>query len=178
MKKIAVIGSGISGTSAAYYLNKLGYNVSLFESGSYFGGHTNTIDVEVDGLRIPVDTGFLVHNDRTYPNLIDFFNELRIETFPSEMSFSVMRKSDGITWAGSNLLTIFAQYRNLFSLRFHKFLREVLRFNKFSRNYLSECEGKLELTLEDLLMEKNYSKDFKKWYLLPMGGCIWSCPNK
>ena len=89
--------------------------------------------------------GFLIN-----PILPSDFNELKIETFPSEMSFSVMRKSDGITWAGSNLLTIFAQYRNLFSLRFHKFLREVLRFNKFSRGYLSECEGKMELTLERL----------------------------
>jgi len=177
MKKIAVIGSGISGISAAYYLDKLNFDVSIYESNNYFGGHTNTQELEIDGVKSPVDTGFLVHNDRTYPNLIDFFNELKIETFPSEMSFSVMRKSDGITWGGSNLLTIFAQYKNLFSLRFHKFLREVLHFNKFSRNYLSEYEGKLELTLEDLLIEKNYSKDFKKWYLLPMGGCIWSCPK-
>ncbi len=177
MKKIAVIGSGISGISAAYYLNKLKYDVSIFESNEYFGGHTNTQELEINGVKSPVDTGFLVHNDRTYPNLIDFFNELKIETSPSEMSFSVMRKSDGITWAGSNLLTIFAQYRNLFSLRFHKFLMEVIRFNKFSKEYLSECEGKLELTLEDLLLEKKYSKDFKKWYLLPMGGCIWSCPK-
>ena len=177
MKKIAVIGSGISGISAAYYLNKLKYDVSIFESKDYFGGHTNTQELEINGVKSPVDTGFLVHNDRTYPNLIDFFNELKIETYPSEMSFSVMRESDGITWAGSNLLTIFAQYRNLFSLRFHKFLMEVIRFNKFSKEYLSECEGKLELTLEDLLLEKKYSKDFKKWYLLPMGGCIWSCPK-
>ncbi len=176
MKKIAVIGSGISGVSAAYYLNKLNYDVSIFESNAYFGGHTNTHEIEIDGIKSPVDTGFLVHNDRTYPNLIDFFKELGIETFPSEMSFSVMRKSDGVTWAGSNFLTIFAQYKNFFSLRFHKFLREVLRFNKFSSKYLTECEGNLELTLEDLLLEKKYSKDFEKWYLLPMGGCIWSCP--
>ena len=177
MKKIAVIGSGISGISAAFYLNKLNYDVSIYESNNYFGGHTNTQELEIDGVKSPVDTGFLVHNDRTYPNLIDFFKELKIETFPSDMSFSVMRKSDGITWAGSNLITIFAQYKNFFSLRFHKFLREVLRFNKLSRNYLSECEERPELTLEDLLLEKNYSKDFKMWYLLPMGGCIWSCPK-
>ena len=177
MKKIAVIGSGISGISAVFYLNKMNYDVSIYESNNYFGGHTNTQELEIDGVKSPVDTGFLVHNDRNYPNLIDFFNELGIKTFPSEMSFSVMSKSDGITWAGSNLLTIFAQYRNIFSLRFHKFLMEVLRFNKLSEEYLSECEGKLEFTLEDLLLEKNYSKDFKIWYLLPMGGCIWSCPK-
>jgi len=177
MKKVAVIGSGISGTSAAYYLNKLGYDVSLFESDSYFGGHTNTVDVEVDGLRLSVDTGFLVHNDRTYPNLIDFFNELKIETYPSDMSFSVTRKTDDITWAGTNLLTVFAQAKNLYSMRFYKFLKEVLRFNKNSRNYLYECGGKLEITLEDILTEKRYSEDFKKWYLLPIGGCIWSSPT-
>jgi len=177
MKNIAVIGSGISGISATYYLNKLNYDVTIYESNKYFGGHTNTHEIEIDGVKSPVDTGFLVHNDRTYPNLIDFFRELKIETFPSEMSFSVMRKSDGITWAGSNLLTIFAQYKNLFSFRFHKFLREVLRFNKFSIEYLSQCERNPELTLEDLLQEKKYSKDFRRWYLLPMGGCIWSCPK-
>ena len=156
MKKIAVIGSGISGISAAYYLNKLNYDVSIFESNEYFGGHTNTQQIEIDGIKSSVDTGFLVHNDRTYPNLIDFFNELEIETFPSEMSFSVMKKSDRITWAGSNLFTIFAQYKNLFSLRFHKFIREVLRFNKLSSEYLIECEGRLDLTLVDLLSEKEY----------------------
>ena len=177
MKKVAVIGSGISGTSAAYYLNKLGYNVYLFESGSYFGGHTNTIDVDFEGQRVPVDTGFLVHNDRTYPNLIDFFNELKIETHISEMSFSVVRRLDNITWAGTNILTVFAQAKNLFSIRFYRFLKEVLRFNKESKKYLLEYEGKPELTLNEMLIRKEYSEDFKKWYLLPMGGCIWSSPT-
>ena len=177
MKKVAVIGSGISGTSAAYYLNKLGYDVYLFESGSYFGGHTNTIDVDFEGQRVPVDTGFLVHNDRTYPNLIDFFNELNIETHLSEMSFSVVRRIDNITWAGTNILTVFAQAKNLFSIRFYRFLKEVLRFNKESKKYLLEYEGKPELTLNEMLIKKEYSEDFKNWYLLPMGGCIWSSPT-
>ena len=177
MKKVAVIGSGISGTSAAYYLNKLGDDVYLFESVSYFGGHTNTIDVDFEGQRVPVDTGFLVHNDRTYPNLIDFFNELNIETHLSEMSFSVVRRIDNITWAGTNILTVFAQAKNLFSIRFYRFLKEVLRFNKESKKYLLEYEGKPELTLNEMLIKKEYSEDFKNWYLLPMGGCIWSSPT-
>ena len=177
MRKVAVIGSGISGTSAAYYLNKLGYDVYLFESGSYFGGHTNTIDVDFEGQRVPVDTGFLVHNDRTYPNLIDFFNELKIETYLSEMSFSVVRRIDNITWAGTNILTVFAQAKNLFSIRFYRFLKEVLRFNKESKKYFLEYERKPELTLNEMLIKKEYSEDFKKWYLLPMGGCIWSSPT-
>ena len=177
MKKVAVIGSGISGTSAAYYLNKLGYDVYLFESGSHFGGHTNTIDLDLEGQRIPVDTGFLVHNDRTYPNLIDFFEELKIETHLSEMSFSVVRRTENITWAGTNIFTIFAQPGNLFSMRFFRFLKEVLRFNKESKKYLLEYEGKPELTLDEMLIKKGYTEDFKNWYLLPMGGCIWSSPT-
>ena len=160
MKKVAVIGSGISGTSASYYLNKLGYDVHLFESGSHFGGHTNTIDLDFDGQRIPVDTGFLVHNDRTYPNLIDFFEELKIETHLSDMSFSVVRKTDNIIWAGTNILTVFTQPRNLFSMRFYRFLKEVLRFNKESKKYLLEYEGKPELTLDELLKNQEYSEDF------------------
>ena len=177
MKKVAVIGSGISGTSAAYYLNKLGYDVYLFESASYFGGHTNTIDVDFEGQRVPVDTGFLVHNDRTYPNLTDFFNELKIETHLSEMSFSVVRRIDDIIWAGTNILTVFAQAKNLFSIRYYRFLKEVLRFNKESKKYLLEYEGKPELTLDEMLIKKKYSEDFRNWYLLPMGGCIWSSPT-
>ena len=177
MKKVAVIGSGISGTSAAYYLNKLGYDVYLFESGSHFGGHTNTIDLDLEGQRMPVDTGFLVHNDRTYPNLIDFFEELKIETHLSEMSFSVVRRTDDITWAGTNIFTVFAQPGNLFSMRFFRFLKEVLRFNKESKKYLLEYEGKPELTLDEMLIKKGYTEDFKNWYLLPMGGCIWSSPT-
>ena len=177
MKKIAVIGSGISGTSAAYYLNKLGYDVYLFESGSYFGGHTNTIDLDFEGQKIPVDTGFLVHNDRTYPNLIDFFEELAIETQLSEMSFSVVSRADDITWAGTNILTLFAQPRNLLNMRFYRFLKEVLRFNKESKQYLLEYETKPELTLAEMLINKEYSEDFKNWYLLPMGGSIWSSPT-
>ena len=177
MKKVAVIGSGISGTSAAYYLNKLGYDVYLFESGSYFGGHTNTIDIDFEGKKFPVDTGFLVHNDRTYPNLLDFFEELKIETQLSEMSFSVVSRTDNITWAGTNILTVFAQPKNLLSMRFYRFLKEVLRFNKESKKYLLEYESKPELTLDEMLIKKEYSEDFKNWYLLPMGGCIWSSPT-
>ena len=177
MKKVAVIGSGISGTSAAYYLNKLGYAVYLFESGSYFGGHTNTVDLDFEGQKIPIDTGFLVHNDRTYPNLIDFFEELVIETQLSEMSFSVVNKADDITWAGTNIFTVFTQPRNLLNMRFYRFLKEVLRFNKESKKYLLEYESKPELTLDEMLIKKGYSEDFKNWYLLPMGGSIWSSPT-
>lgn len=177
MKKIAIIGAGISGVSAAYYLNKLGYEVSLFEAGDYFGGHTNTIELTIDGVKTPVDTGFLVHNNRTYPNLIEFFHELNIGTHPSEMSFSVMRLSDNLMWAGTNLMTVFAQFKNVFSPRFYRFLWEVLRFNKNSTVYLDDSKKRLDMTLGDLLKDQGYSQDFQNWYLLPMGGCIWSSPT-
>ena len=177
MKKIAIIGSGIAGVSSAYYLNKFGYEVSVFEAGQYFGGHTNTVELNIDGEINAVDTGFLVHNNRTYPNLIDFFNELEIPTHSSEMSFSVMRLSDNLMWAGTNLMTVFAQFKNIFSPRFYRFLKEVLHFNKHSQSYLSESKIKLGLTLGDLLKDKGYSEDFQHWYLLPMGGCIWSSPT-
>ncbi|WP_127716797.1 NAD(P)/FAD-dependent oxidoreductase [Halobacteriovorax sp. HLS] len=177
MKKIAVIGAGITGISSCYYLIKKGYDVTLLESSNYFGGHTNTIDISFENKTIPIDTGFLVHNDRTYPNLIDFFNELNINVHPSDMTFSVKRVSENIVWAGTNLLTVFAQLKNLFSYRFYKFLFEVLRFNKNSKRYLDYCTDDLDITLGDLLSRESYSDDFKRWYLLPMGGCIWSTPT-
>ena len=98
-KKIAVIGSGIAGVASAYYLQRSGYQVSLFEAGSYFGGHTNTVDVSLDGHTFPVDTGFLVHNDRTYPNLVPFFEELGVEVHLSNMSFSVQHIAQQLYWA-------------------------------------------------------------------------------
>jgi predicted NAD/FAD-binding protein len=178
MKKIAIIGSGISGVSAAYYLNKEGYQVSLFEAGHYFGGHTNTIDIEVEGKQVAADTGFLVHNDRTYPNLIKFFDELDIQTHPSDMSFSIHRSCDDITWAaGTELSPLFAQKKNIVRPKFYKFLYEILKFNNRSHRYLSECQNDLSITLGALLDKYEYSYEFREWYLLPMGGCIWSTPT-
>lgn len=175
--RIAVVGSGIAGVASAYYLNKLGLDVSLFEAGPYFGGHTNTVDIEVDGSMLSVDTGFLVHNDVTYPNLIKFFEELNITSCLSEMSFSVENVHDDILWAGTNLSSVFSQRKNIFSLRFHKFLQEIIRFNHNSDSYILEAKGDLSLTLGDLLKKYNYTNDFSGWYLLPMGGCIWSTPT-
>jgi len=177
MKKIAVIGSGISGIASAYYLTKYGHDVTLFEAGSYFGGHTNTIDIDYDDKKIPVDTGFLVHNDKTYPNLIDFFDELGVDVYPSDMSFSVQKVEDNIMWAGTNLFTVFAQVKNLFSPRFYRFIYSVLKFNRNSSRYLSEAKKNTSMTLGEMLDIYGYSEDFRRWYLLPMGGCIWSTPT-
>ena len=134
--KIAVVGSGISGLYSAWQLTQSGHEVSLFEANDYFGGHTNTVDVTLDGITHGVDTGFLVFNERTYPNLIALFKQLGINTTGSDMSFSVKLplSSDSnartLEWAGANLQTVFVQKRNLFNLRFWRMLRDILRFNR------------------------------------------------
>ena len=134
--KIAVVGSGISGLYSAWQLTQSGHEVSLFEANDYFGGHTHTVDVTLDGLTHGVDTGFLVFNERTYPNLIALFNQLNVHTTGSDMSFSVKLplSSDSnartLEWAGANLQTVFVQKRNLFNFRFWRMLRDILRFNR------------------------------------------------
>lgn len=178
MSKIAIVGSGIGAMASAYDLKKLGHQVFLFEKNDYFGGHTHTHNFRYNNYDYTVDTGFLVHNDRTYPNLIKFFDELELETYPSEMTFSVHSVSDDLEWCGDNLKTVFAQKKNLLRPRFYLFLKEILRFNKNADRHLQEAKEDLKLNLGDLLSHERYSQDFQDWYLLPMGGCIWSCPTK
>jgi predicted NAD/FAD-binding protein len=133
--KVAVIGSGISGLACAYRLaqqraNGLDTDVTLFEAGEYFGGHTNTVDVTLDGITHGVDTGFLVFNHRTYPNLVKLFAELDVPTTATDMSFSVMLTDSGLEWAGSDLNTVFTQRRNLVKPSFLRMLADILRFNR------------------------------------------------
>ena len=176
--KIAVIGAGISGLSSAYRLVQAGADVTLFEAGSYFGGHSNTVDVEVDGFRFGVDTGFLVFNQRTYPKLIALFEELGVESVGSDMSFSVKLPLAGRTleWAGSNLDTVFAQRRNMFNPRFLGMVRDILRFNKEATALATGSGPMPAQSLGDFLHDRGYSDAFRNWYLLPMAACIWSCP--
>ena len=130
--KIAVIGSGIAGLSTAWLLSRE-HKVTLYEGGDHLGGHAHTVDVTVDGITAPVDTGFLVFNHQTYPDLVEMFAHLGVPTAMSDMSFSVRIVNEGIEWAGTNLATVFAQPRNLFRGAFWRMLGDVLRFNRMAR---------------------------------------------
>ncbi|MGZ8320554.1 MAG: NAD(P)/FAD-dependent oxidoreductase [Telluria sp.] len=176
--KIAVVGAGIAGLSSAYRLVQAGTDVTLFEAGNYFGGHSNTVDVDVDGVPFGVDTGFLVFNERTYPNLIALFAELGVDSVASDMSFSVKLPHAGrvLEWAGSSLDTVFAQRGNLFNPRFLRMVREILRFNKEATALAAGGAAMPVESLGQFLDERRYSAEFRNWYLLPMAACIWSCP--
>lgn len=174
--RIAVVGSGISGLAAAWLL-KDGYQVSLIEAGSYFGGHSNTVDVTLNGMTHPVDTGFLVHNDLTYPNLIALFKHLNVDVHASDMSFGVSIAEPDIEWAGTDLSTVFAQRRNLIRPAFLAMLRDILRFNKNAQRYLTETHSN-PISLAQLLDRERYGQTMRDWYLLPMAAAIWSAPVK
>jgi predicted NAD/FAD-binding protein len=158
--------------SAAWLLNAR-HQVTLYEAADYLGGHTNTVDVALDGTTHPVDTGFLVHNDLTYPNLIKLFEILGVETHATEMTFSVSQPERNIEWAGSSLATVFAQRRNLLRLHFWRMLQEIISFNSKSHKLLAWSERQ-RVTLGGLLDEHGYSNAFRQGYLLPMAAAIWS----
>lgn len=183
--KVAVIGSGISGLAVAHRLSEHA-EVTLFEAADYFGGHTHTVDVTLPGhdgelVTHGVDTGFLVLNERTYPNLIALFEELDVPTARSEMSFSVQaRDTSGmaVEWSGNNLASVFAQKRNLWNPRFLGMLTELLRFNRLCTQIATEQkEAALEQPLSEFLDRHAFGQAFREWYFLPMLGCIWSCPT-
>ena len=183
--RIAIVGSGISGLSAAHHLHGQA-DITLFEAGDYFGGHTHTVDVTLPtptGTQTHgVDTGFLVYNERTYPGLIALFETLQVATVKSDMSFSVQvpqaRDQRTLEWNGANLNTVFAQRSNLLKPRFLRMLRDVVRFNTLATE-LAERNQDHELAqpLSGFLFSHKFSDAFRDWYLLPMLGCIWSCPT-
>ena len=176
VKRIAVVGSGISGLAAAHFLAKR-HAVTLFEAAPRLGGHTNTVDIEEAGQVFGVDTGFLVFNARTYPNLIALFDELGVAHCESDMSFSVSVDGGALEWAGTSLSTVFAQPRNLVSARFLSMLGDILRFNRQAHANLAVARDERH-SLGALLAAGRYGEPFCAHYLLPMAAAIWSTPSR
>jgi predicted NAD/FAD-binding protein len=184
--RVAVVGSGISGLAVAHGL-KDHARVTLFEAGDYFGGHTHTVDVTLPDtagqlVRYGVDTGFLVFNQKTYPGLIQLLGELGVAIAPSDMSFSVQVPGAfgqrALEWNGATLDTVFAQRSNLLRPRFWRMIRDILRFNRLATQLaLAGQDQRLLMPLQDFLQQQGFDDTFRDWYLLPMLGCIWSCPT-
>lgn len=169
--RLAVVGSGVSGLVAAWRLHDE-HEVTVFEADDRVGGHSHTVDVELDGARHSVDTGFIVYNEATYPNFKRLLETLGVETQASDMSFSVRCDRSGIEWASTNLNTVFAWRRNALRTDFRRMLRDVLRFHDEARGLLNLTEEKA--TLGEWLCGGGYSQEFVDLYAVPMGAAIWS----
>ncbi|MFZ9996057.1 MAG: NAD(P)/FAD-dependent oxidoreductase [Pelagibacteraceae bacterium] len=171
--KIAVIGSGISGLSAAYYLSKK-FKVDLYEKEDHFGGHSYTYDIKDKQKTLPVDLGFIVFNELTYPNLINFFQELKVPYEKSNMSFAVSVKDTNVEYAGKNLSSIFSNKKNIFNIHFLKMIREIVSFYKTAPQLLNNDIQ--NTSLGDYLDQSKISEYFKNYHIIPMVAAIWSMP--
>ena len=175
--RIAIVGAGIAGLGTAWLLRRQGHAVTLYEANDRLGGHTHTVDVTLEGVTAPVDTGFLVFNDRTYPHLVALFDALGVATTESEMSFSVRVDALDLEWAGTNLASLFAQPGNALRPDYWRMLADVLRFNRETRAMIGR--GRVQpVSLGEYLATERYSGPFRDWYLLPMAAAIWSSPKR
>jgi predicted NAD/FAD-binding protein len=171
---VAIIGTGISGLACAHFLQR-DFDLTLFEKDDRIGGHSNTVEVPENGKMLPLDTGFMVYNEVTYPHLTRLFKELGVETKPTEMSFSVQHSEPGIEFNGGSLNLLFSQRKNLLSPRFWKMLLQINRFNKETIAELSDPQYG-DVTLADYVKARGYGRDFLEWYLSPMAAAVWSSP--
>jgi len=172
--KIAIVGSGISGLSAAWLLNG-NHDVTIFEKNNYLGGHSNTATINYDGTKINVDTGFIVFNHQTYPNLKAFFELLGVDTEKSDMSFGV-RAADGLEYSGTNLAGLFVQKSNLLKPKFWRMLADIVKFNKKAIALVEADKINETQTLGEFINKLRLGQYFRHYYLLPMAAAIWSCP--
>ncbi len=172
MSKIAVIGTGISGMGAAWLLNNR-FDITVYEQSADIGGHARTRTITYGDKIIPVDTGFIVYNYQNYPNLCALFKHLGVPTEKSDMTFSLSANNGEIEWGAKNLNAVFGQRRNIFRPQYIRFIIDILRFNK---NAMRIVEKHPEFTLDQLLKKIGVGKWFTQFYILPIGGAIWSCP--
>ena len=173
--KIAIVGSGISGLGAARMLCR-NHQVTVFEAAGYAGGHTNTVDISLDGIRHGVDTGFLVYNERTYPNLIALFEALKVPVASTDMSFSVSVDEGRFEWSGSNLRSLFAQPSNALRPAFWSMLKDMRRFNREASAIAVSGATHGDESIGGYLNTGGYSQAFIDGYVMPMAAAIWSCP--
>lgn len=169
--KIAIVGTGIAGNVVAYHLREQ-HDITVFEASDYIGGHSNTHAIPTADGELNLDTGFIVFNDRTYPNFIKLLEELGVESQPSSMSFSVQSERSGLEYNGSSLNALFAQRLNILRPSFHRMIRDILRFNRESLTVLQPDQP--HITLAEYLARNGYSREFVQEYLIPMGAAIWS----
>jgi predicted NAD/FAD-binding protein len=176
-QRIAVIGSGIAGLTSAYLLSRK-HEITLFEANDYLGGHTHTRPVECQGKIYPVNTGFIVFNDWTYPNFIKLMNELGVANEASDMSFSVRCENTGLEYNGTSLNSLFAQRINLVRPAFLRMVWDILRFNRQTVALLGEGAVDDTQTLGEFIDRHGYSESFKRFYIIPMGSAIWSASTE
>ncbi|MGO4891365.1 NAD(P)/FAD-dependent oxidoreductase [Flavobacterium sp. W21_SRS_FM6] len=172
-KKIAIIGSGISGLTCAHLLHHE-HEISVFESNDYIGGHTATKDVEINGQHYAIDTGFIVFNDWTYPNFIKLMDKLGVKSQPTEMSFSVKNSAQNLEYNGNTLNSLFAQRRNVLRPKFWRIVRDILKFNKLCKRNAAQATDYGDMTLFEFIQQHKLSEDFAYNYILPMCAAIWS----
>lgn len=176
-QRIAIIGSGISGLSAAWFLRNR-HDITVFEAADRIGGHTATVDVRLQGKSYAVDTGFIVYNDWTYPNFIRLMDTIGVASRPTQMSFSVHCDRTGMEYCGSNLNGLFAQRSNIASPRFWRMVRDIIRFNRESIEDLDTGRVADDESLGEYLAARGYSDTFINQYLVPMGAAIWSASTR
>ena len=174
MESLAIIGTGIAGMSAGYFL-KNQCRVTFFEKNDYPGGHTNTVTIDEEGRLVPIDTGFMVYNEITYPHLTRLFKELDVKTMPTSMSFSVSHQPSGLEYCGTGIRGLFSRRKNIFNPRFIHLLTQMNRFNHQSVEVLTDPQYS-GYTTQEYAEEKGFGEDFLQKYLLPMSSAVWSTP--